>query len=117
MLRLLADENFDGRILRALQRQIPDLDVLRVQDTPLYGAEDPELLEWAAKENRILLTHDIATLVGFAYERTRSDLPMSGVVAVRAESSLGRAIEDLALILLAAEESDFSSRVLFLPFS
>lgn len=26
MLRLLADENFNGRILRALQRQFPDLD-------------------------------------------------------------------------------------------
>ena len=117
MLRLLADENFDGRILRALQRQIPDLDVLRVQDTPLCGAEDADLLAWAAQEGRVLLTHDIATLVGFAYERTRAHLPLPGVVAVRAESSLGRSIEDLKLVLLAAEEGELSGRVLFLPFS
>lgn len=26
MLRLLADENFNGRILRALKRQLPDLE-------------------------------------------------------------------------------------------
>jgi len=44
MLRLLADENFNGRILRALQCQIPDLDVVRAQDTLLSGAEDPALL-------------------------------------------------------------------------
>ncbi len=69
MLRLAADENFNGRILRGLQRRIPNLDVIRVQDTHLYGADDPSLLEWAAKESTIVLTHDLATLVGHAYER------------------------------------------------
>jgi hypothetical protein len=53
---LLADENFNGRILRALQRQIPDLDVVRVQDTPLYGTDDQTLLQFAADENRAVLS-------------------------------------------------------------
>lgn len=75
------------------------------------------LLEWAAGEDLILLTHDIATLVGFAYERTRARLAMPGVIAVRAESSIGRVIEDLALILLAAEPDELSGCVLFLPFA
>jgi Domain of unknown function (DUF5615) len=57
MLRLLADENFNGRILRALKRQIPDLDVVRAQDTPLSGADDPALLEFAADEKRPLLIY------------------------------------------------------------
>src|SRR5687767_9740140 len=59
VLRLLADENFNGRILRALRRQIPDLDVVRAQDTALYGADDQTLLQFAAAENRIILTHDV----------------------------------------------------------
>lgn len=33
MLRLAADENFDGRVVRGLQRLMPDLDLVRVQDT------------------------------------------------------------------------------------
>jgi hypothetical protein len=41
MLRLLVDENYNGRILRALKRQIPDLDVVRTQDTPLLGVGRP----------------------------------------------------------------------------
>ena len=64
MLRLLADENFNGRILRALKRQIPDLDVVRAQDTRMSGADDTALLEFAAGEKRVLLTHDQETLVG-----------------------------------------------------
>ena len=76
VLRLLADENFNGRILRALLRRIPDLDVMRAQDGPLYGASDPALLQFAADEGRVLLTHDTETLVGYAWERVRAELPM-----------------------------------------
>lgn len=37
MLRLLADENFNGDIVRGLLLQKPDLDVIRVQDVGLFG--------------------------------------------------------------------------------
>nr|WP_309745308.1 DUF5615 family PIN-like protein [Chamaesiphon sp. OTE_20_metabat_361] len=55
MLKLLADENFDNTILRGLLRRQPDIDIIRVQDTEFYGANDPTVLAWAAQENRILL--------------------------------------------------------------
>jgi PemK-like, MazF-like toxin of type II toxin-antitoxin system len=40
MLKLLADENFDNTILRGLLRRQPDIDIIRVQDTELSGAND-----------------------------------------------------------------------------
>lgn len=48
MLRFAADENFHGTILSGLLRALPNLDIVRVQDTDQYGVGDPELLEWAA---------------------------------------------------------------------
>ncbi len=48
MLRLVADENFNGDIVRALFLRRPDLDVVRVQDVGLAGADDPRVLAWAA---------------------------------------------------------------------
>ena len=33
MMRFLADENFNGIVLRALKVEIHDLDVIRAQDT------------------------------------------------------------------------------------
>ena len=59
MVRLLADENFHGDILRGLLRVEPKLDILRVQDTKLYQAANSAVLDWAASEDRILLTHDV----------------------------------------------------------
>ena len=78
MLRFLADENFDNRFLRALVRKDSDIDVIRVQDTEIYQADDPTVLEWAAREQRVLLTHDVSTMTRYAYDRTRSGLPMPG---------------------------------------
>jgi predicted nuclease of predicted toxin-antitoxin system len=58
MLKIAVDENFDNDILKELLRQRPELDVVRVQDVGLISADDPPILEWAAQESRILLTHE-----------------------------------------------------------
>jgi hypothetical protein len=46
-LRFAADENFDGRIVRGLLRVLPDLDLIRVQDTRIAESDDDSVLEWA----------------------------------------------------------------------
>jgi predicted nuclease of predicted toxin-antitoxin system len=57
---LAADENFNNDIGRGLLRRRPDLDILRVQEVGLSGADDPTVLEWAAREGRVLFSHDIS---------------------------------------------------------
>ena len=44
MLKLLADENLSGYIVRGLLRRRPDLDLSRVQDVGLLGKDDPTIL-------------------------------------------------------------------------
>jgi predicted nuclease of predicted toxin-antitoxin system len=58
MIRFLLDENFNGKIVRGLRARRADLDMIRIQDTALYGADDRTILAWAAREGRVLLTHD-----------------------------------------------------------
>lgn len=70
-MRFLADENFNGKLLAGLRAALPGLDVTRVQDINMDATPDPQLLAWAAEQNRILLTHDIQTIAGYAYERVR----------------------------------------------
>jgi predicted nuclease of predicted toxin-antitoxin system len=78
MLRLLADENFNGDIVRGLLRRLPELDLVRVQDVGLATQEDPQILAWAAEHERIVLTHDRATMADYAYERIVAGEPMAG---------------------------------------
>jgi len=52
-VKFLTDEDFDNRILRGLLRRLPDLDIVRVQDTEVANKADPDVLEWADYVNQI----------------------------------------------------------------
>ncbi len=66
MLQLAADENFNNDIVRGLLRRNPYVDIVRIQDVGLSGADDPTVLEWTAEEGRVLLTHDVTTITQYA---------------------------------------------------
>lgn len=67
MLQFLSDENFHGQIVRGLFLREPNLDLVRVQDVGLREIDDPIILDWAATNDRIVLTHDRSTMPDFAY--------------------------------------------------
>jgi len=115
MLRFVADENFNGAIFRGLHRQRPALDLVRVQDIGLSGINDPDLLAWAANEQRVILTHDVTTLREFAEDRVRARLPMPGVFEVGEHVSIREAIEDLLLIAECSVEGEWEGQIRFLP--
>jgi predicted nuclease of predicted toxin-antitoxin system len=115
MLKLLADENFDNTIVRGLLRRQSSLDIVRVQDVGLSGKDDPSILAWAANENRILLTHDVATITHFTYERIIQGLSMPGVIEVRTDASIKRIIEDILIIVDCSLEGELEGQIYYLP--
>jgi uncharacterized protein (DUF1786 family) len=113
VLRLAADENFHSDIVRGLLRRKPDLDIVRIQDAGLSGADDVAVLEWAANGKRVLVTHDAATITRHAYDRVRR--PMPGVFEINTSVPIGRAIEDLLLIVECSRDCEWEGRVRYLP--
>ena len=89
MLRLAADENFNSDIVRGVLRQRPDLDIVRIQDVALSGADDRTVLEWAAGQGRVLLTHDVTTLTRYAYDRFSPSRQAIASSSTRTASSTG----------------------------
>lgn len=69
MLLLAADEDFNDDIVRGIRRRKPEVDFLCVRDVGLTGADDPTILEWAAKLGRVLFSHDVNTMTKYAYDR------------------------------------------------
>lgn len=115
MLRLATDENFNNDILRGLLRQLPDLDIVRIQDVAISGAEDPDVLAWTAQEGRILLTHDVRTITKYAYERIAAGLAMPGVFEVSRTLPIGQVVIDLVLIATCSVEGEWEGQVRYLP--
>jgi hypothetical protein len=115
-LKLLADENFDNTIVRGLWRRDPNIDIVRVQDVGLLGADDPTILAWAAEENRVLLTHDVATITSYAYERITKGQAMPGVIEVGTDARIGQVIEDILLLIECCLQEELAGQIHYLPF-
>lgn len=60
--------------------------------------DDEGVLEFAANEGRIILTHDVSTMTHFAYERAKDGQAMPGVFEVSTSQSLAVAIEEILII-------------------
>lgn len=115
MLKLAADENFNNGIVRGLLRRNPTLDIVRVQDVGLSGADDAAVLAWAATEGRVLLTHDVTTMTRYAYERVARGEPLPGVFEVARTVPIGVAIEDILLLAESSFEGEWAGQVRYLP--
>lgn len=114
-LGLAASKNFNNGILRGLVRRNPELDIIRIQDAGFSGADDRAVLEWAAQQGRVLLTHDVTTITRYAYDRVEAGLPMPGVFEVSSMVSVGQAIEDLILITECSLAGEWESQIRYLP--
>ena len=76
-MRFLANENFPGAAVKVLQAAGHDIVWVR---TAAPGSDDPDVLAWAAREERILLTFD----KDFGELARASTLPTTcGVVPLR----------------------------------
>ena len=115
MLLLAVDENFNNDIVRGLLRRIPSLNIVRVQDVGLSGAADAAVLEWEAKEGRVLLTHDVSTMTRYAYERVRDGGAMPGVFEVSRDLPVGTVIEELLLLAECSLPSEWEGQGRYLP--
>jgi hypothetical protein len=115
MLRFAADENLNYNIVRGLLRRKADLNIVRIQDVDLSGKDDATVLEWAAQEDRILLTHDVTTITKYAYERISDGLRMPGVFAIKMTSSLGEIIDNIILLADYSYENEWEDKIVYLP--
>jgi len=60
-VRFLADEDLDSDIIDGLRSREPAIDILDVKKADLRGKPDAVLLDLAAQQDRILITHDRRT--------------------------------------------------------
>ena len=114
-VRFAADENFHADIVRGVLRRRPSTSIVRVQDTDIRGGTDPIVLEWAAREGRIVLTHDARTMTRYAYDRVRRGSHMPGIIEVRRSVQKSRAIADILLIAECSLPGEWEGQVIYLP--
>jgi hypothetical protein len=115
MLRFLADEDFDNRILRAFRRREPGLDWIRAQDVALSGCDDKTVLQFAAENQRVVLTRDVSTMTAAALGRAERAEHMPGLIVVSHRMAIGRAVDELVFLAKESAPDEWEGQVIWLP--
>ena len=115
-MKWLADECSDNDIIRGLIRRSPHLDLIRAQDaSDIAGGGDETLLAWATANQRVLLTHDLATMVPAPLLQNQHASGCAPVVLVPDSLPIGLVIEEVLLLDRYSQESDWAAGVIYLP--
>ncbi len=114
-IRFLADADLDDAIVRGVRRREPSIDFKGANDAALGGLRDPEVLELAATEGRILVSHDTSTMPVHFAARLHLGLKNPGVLLALQSAEAGDVIESLLVIWSASREEEWVDRIHYLP--
>ncbi len=115
MLRLLIDQDLDHVILRGLLLRVPNLDVVTAHQAGLSDASDPEVLAWAAQQERIVITHDRRTMPYHAGSRIARAEKVAGVIVVSRQLPVSQVINELEKIVSCNDMVDWDNVIKYLP--
>lgn len=115
-VRFLADADLNKAIVSGVLRREPSLDFLTAHAAGLRGMNDPEVLALAAEWQRVLVSHDAGTMPAHFRAFRDAGNQSGGVFLVPQGLDVGSAIEELVLIWLVSEASEWTNRLEWLPF-
>jgi uncharacterized protein DUF5615 len=110
----LADADLNKAIVTGVLRREPSIDFLTAHAAGLRSMKDAEVLTLAAEQQRALVSHDAGTMPAFRAFRNAGK-HSAGVFLVHQSLDIGTAIEELLLIWLASEASEWENRLEWLP--
>ena len=111
----LADADLNKAIVSGVLRREPFLDFMTAQTARLRSLNDAEVLALAAEQQRVLVSHDVGTMPAHFRAFRNAGKQSSGVFLISQSLDVGTAIEELMLIWLASEASDWENRLEWLP--
>ena len=94
-----ADADLNEDIVTGVLRRMPEIDFQMATEAGLVGLSDENVLEIAAREKRILVTHDRKTMpkpfAAFIQNQT-----CSGVLIVSKKLEISLAIDEIILVII-----------------
>jgi predicted nuclease of predicted toxin-antitoxin system len=113
-IRYQADADLNQSIVTGVLRKEPSIDFQTAFNAGLKGVKDPQVLEIAAQQERVLVTHDRRTMPAeFAKFITHNQ--SAGVIIVSRKLPLEVVIEELLLIWAVSIAEEWVNRIAKIP--
>lgn len=115
MIRFQADADLDYDIVLAVRRRERAVDCASAVDSGVVGRGDPEVLEIAALQDRLLITHDRRTMPGHFRDRLEAGKSSPGLFIVSQFEPIGRVVEVLMMVWAASDLAEWHNQIRYLP--
>ncbi len=113
--RFLADHDLNEHIVTGLPRREPAVEFFRVRESGLSEEPDDAVLDYAAREHLLVVSHDVNTMPAAAYSRLAVRKPFRGLFMAPQTAPIRPVIEDLILVWCGTESEEWENPVVFLP--
>ncbi len=113
--RFQADADLKQAIVTGVIRRQPNLDFQSANEAGLEGLKDPEVLAFAARDRRVLVTHDRKTMPTEFGQFIREQ-DSSGVLIVSQSLPISEAIDALILVWEASTAEEWINQIMSVPF-
>ena len=114
MIRFLADESFDGDVITGVRSKHPHVDILTAHEVGLGATPDPEILQWATRSGRVVLSRDVRTMKADAVDMIHQNRPTTGVLLADDRMSRGTIIDQIEIWSRKDLESAFAYPIQYL---
>lgn len=122
VLRYLLDENLRRRLWHAIQQHnrhgVFPVGAVRVGDPPdlPLGTLDPDILLWAEREGRILVSLDKTTLPGHLAQHLQSGHHSPGILVIQPSGTIVKVMDYLVYAAYAGSLADYEDGITFIPW-
>ena len=114
-LRFQADADLKYSIVKAVRQRERGIDFASAVDSGLAGVSDPEILEQAEQEGRILVSHDRRPMLAHFRARLEAEKSSPGLFVVSQGAPLQAVVYAIVLTWAASEPSEWRNQVHHLP--
>lgn len=114
MICFQADADLDRDIVVGVKDREPAIDFASAPER-LVKLPDPQVLELAASEGRILVTHDRRTMPLHLRRRLEEGKSSPGVFLVSQFESVGVVVEAILVVWAASNATEWKNQIFHLP--
>ena len=114
-LRFQADNDLKFAIVKAVRRREPSVEFVSAQQSQLDGIDDPEVLERAAADGRVLVSHDRRTMLRHFQDRLKAGKSSPGLLIVAQDAPIADVVEALVILSAVADPEDLRDQAFHVP--
>jgi len=114
-IRFQADNDLRFAIVEAVRRREPAIDFASAQESALGGVSDPEVLNQALLENRVLISHEMRTMINHFRTHLTAGKDSPGLLMVSQNAATSEVVEAILLLWSVTSTADLHNRIYYLP--